>query len=131
MLDILEEWLYMVLRQLTYLRLDGSSNIEDRRDMVSDYQSDSSIFCFLLSTRAGGLGINLTAADTVVFYDTDWNPTMDAQAMDRCHRIGQVRDIVFQHKWLSHSVVRLGGWGGRGVAHGAAVVPCCGVYYLI
>ena len=92
MLDILED--YMVLRQLTYLRLDGSSNIEDRRDMVSDYQSDASIFCFLLSTRAGGLGINLTAADTVIFYDTDWNPTMDAQAMDRCHRIGQTKQVT-------------------------------------
>lgn len=52
------------------------------------------IFIFLLSTRAGGLGINLTAADTVIFYDSDWNPTMDAQAMDRAHRLGQTRPVT-------------------------------------
>ncbi|KCZ74220.1 hypothetical protein H311_04816, partial [Anncaliia algerae PRA109] len=49
---------------------------------------------FLLSTRAGGLGINLTAADTVIFYDSDWNPTVDKQAMDRAHRLGQLRDVT-------------------------------------
>jgi DNA helicase INO80 len=54
----------------------------------------SDIFVFLLSTRAGGLGINLTSADTVIFYDSDWNPTNDAQAMDRCHRIGQTEDVT-------------------------------------
>jgi hypothetical protein len=48
---------------------------------------------FLLSTRAGGLGINLTAADTVIFYESDWNPTLDLQAMDRAHRLGQTRDV--------------------------------------
>ena len=52
------------------------------------------IFVFLLSTRAGGLGINLTAADTVVFYDHDWNPSNDAQAMDRAHRLGQTRQVT-------------------------------------
>ena len=56
---------YMVCRKHTYMRLDGSSKISDRRDMVADFQSKSNIFVFLLSTRAGGLGINLTAADTV------------------------------------------------------------------
>lgn len=50
---------------------------------------------FLLSTRAGGLGINLTAADTVIFYESDWNPTLDLQAMDRAHRLGQTRDVSF------------------------------------
>lgn len=49
---------------------------------------------FLLSTRAGGLGINLTAADTVIFYDSDWNPTVDQQAMDRAHRLGQTRQVT-------------------------------------
>lgn len=48
---------------------------------------------FLLSTRAGGLGINLTAADTVIFYESDWNPTLDLQAMDRAHRLGQTKDV--------------------------------------
>jgi DNA helicase INO80 len=53
----------------------------------------SDIFVFLLSTRAGGLGINLTAADTVIFYESDWNPTMDLQAMDRAHRLGQTKEV--------------------------------------
>ena len=53
------------------------------------------IFVFLLSTRAGGLGINLTAADTVIFYENDWNPTLDLQAMDRAHRLGQTKDVSF------------------------------------
>lgn len=57
------------------------------------FNRDQRIFCFILSTRSGGLGVNLTGADTVVFYDSDWNPTMDAQAQDRCHRIGQTRDV--------------------------------------
>jgi DNA helicase INO80 len=84
MIDILEE--YVVRMGFKYFRLDGSSNIADRRDMVVDFQSQEDIFCFLLSTRAGGLGVTLTAADTVIFYDNDWNPTMDAQATDRAHR---------------------------------------------
>ena len=74
-------------RQHSYIRLDGSSKIHERRDMVADFQTRQDIFVFLLSTRAGGLGINLTAADTVIFYDSDWNPTVDQQAMDRAHRL--------------------------------------------
>ncbi|KAJ3895043.1 SNF2 family DNA-dependent ATPase [Lentinula edodes] len=92
MMDLMEE--YLVYRQYKYLRLDGSSKIEDRRDMVIDWQTRPDIFVFLLSTRAGGLGINLTAADTVVFYDHDWNPSNDAQAMDRAHRLGQTRQVT-------------------------------------
>jgi len=57
------------------------------------FNADKRIFCFILSTRSGGVGVNLTGADTVVFYDSDWNSTMDAQAQDRCHRIGQTRDV--------------------------------------
>ena len=57
------------------------------------FNNDVKVFTFILSTRSGGLGINLTGADTVIFYDTDWNPTMDAQAQDRAHRIGQTRDV--------------------------------------
>ena len=57
------------------------------------FNNDTKYFAFILSTRSGGVGINLTGADTVIFYDSDWNPTMDAQAQDRCHRIGQTRDV--------------------------------------
>ncbi|CAG2120825.1 unnamed protein product, partial [Medioppia subpectinata] len=92
MIDLLEE--YMWHRKHTYIRLDGSSKIADRRDMVADFQNRSDIFVFLLSTRAGGLGINLTAADTVIFYDSDWNPTVDQQAMDRAHRLGQTKQVT-------------------------------------
>nr|XP_004236584.1 chromatin-remodeling ATPase INO80 [Solanum lycopersicum] len=92
MLDILED--YMHYRKYRYLRLDGSSTIMDRRDMVKDFQHRNDIFVFLLSTRAGGLGINLTAADTVIFYESDWNPTLDLQAMDRAHRLGQTKDVT-------------------------------------
>ncbi|XP_072164308.1 chromatin-remodeling ATPase INO80-like [Diadema setosum] len=92
MIDILEEFMWH--RKHTYMRLDGSSKISDRRDMVAGFQTRSDIFVFLLSTRAGGLGINLTAADTVIFYDSDWNPTVDQQAMDRAHRLGQTKQVT-------------------------------------
>lgn len=92
MIDILEE--YMQFKQYRYLRLDGSSRLIDRRDMVHEWQTNENIFAFLLSTRAGGLGINLTAADTVIFYDSDWNPTVDQQAMDRAHRLGQTKQVT-------------------------------------
>lgn len=62
--------------------------------MITHFHRRPDIFVFLLSTRAGGLGINLTAADTVVFYDHDWNPSNDAQAMDRAHRLGQTRQVT-------------------------------------
>jgi len=92
MIDILED--FMWFRNHKYVRLDGSSKLSERRDMVEDFQTKPEIFVFLLSTRAGGLGINLTAADTVIFYDSDWNPTMDEQAMDRAHRLGQTRQVT-------------------------------------
>lgn len=92
MMDLMEE--YLTYRQYKYLRLDGSSKLGDRRDLVNDWQTKPELFVFLLSTRAGGLGINLTAADTVIFYDSDWNPTIDSQAMDRAHRLGQTRQVT-------------------------------------
>ena len=79
MLTILED--YMQYRKYSYVRLDGSTSLEERALMVNNFQKDTSIYVFLLSTRAGGLGINLTAADTVIFYDSDWNPTIDAQVI--------------------------------------------------
>ena len=92
MIDLMEE--YLTYRNYKYLRLDGSTKLEDRRDTVHDFQTRPDIFIFLLSTRAGGLGINLTSADTVIFYDSDWNPTIDSQAMDRAHRLGQTRQVT-------------------------------------
>ncbi|EGW34169.1 DNA ATP-dependent helicase [Spathaspora passalidarum NRRL Y-27907] len=92
MMDLMEE--YLTYRQHKYIRLDGSSKLDDRRDLVHDWQTKPELFIFLLSTRAGGLGINLTAADTVIFYDSDWNPTIDSQAMDRAHRLGQTKQVT-------------------------------------
>lgn len=92
MIDMMEE--YLTYRNYKYCRLDGSTTLEDRRDTVHDFQTRPDIFIFLLSTRAGGLGINLTSADTVIFYDSDWNPTIDSQAMDRAHRLGQTRQVT-------------------------------------
>ena len=92
MIDILED--YMAYRKYKYLRFDGSTDVSERRDMVHDFQNSAEYFVFLLSTRAGGLGITLTAADTVIFYDSDWNPTVDAQAQDRAHRIGQTKKVT-------------------------------------
>jgi len=90
MLDVLEAFLNM--NGFTYLRLDGSTGVDKRQRMMDRFNNDPRIFCFILSTRSGGLGINLTGADSVIFYDSDWNPAMDAQAQDRAHRIGQTRD---------------------------------------
>jgi SWI/SNF-related matrix-associated actin-dependent regulator of chromatin subfamily A member 5 len=77
-----------------YCRIDGSTSHEDRISAIDDYNKpDSEKFIFLLTTRAGGLGINLTTADVVVLYDSDWNPQADLQAMDRAHRIGQKKQV--------------------------------------
>lgn len=92
MMDLIEE--YLTFRNYQYLRLDGQTSITDRNAMVLEFQTNPDVFIFLLSTRAGGLGINLTAADTVIFYDSDWNPTVDQQAMDRCHRLGQTKQVT-------------------------------------
>lgn len=89
MLDILEAFLN--LNGHTYVRLDGSTGVDRRQRLMDRFNNDTKIFSFILSTRSGGMGINLTGADTVVFYDSDWNPAMDAQAQDRAHRIGQTR----------------------------------------
>ena len=90
-LDVLESFLNY--HGYTYLRLDGSTKVEQRQVLMERFNANSKYFVFILSTRSGGVGINLTGADTVIFYDSDWNPTMDAQAQDRCHRIGQTRDV--------------------------------------
>jgi SNF2 family DNA or RNA helicase len=78
MLDILEAFLN--INGHAYLRLDGTTSVEQRQRYMDRFNNDEKIFCFILSTRSGGLGINLTGADTVIFYDSDWNPAMDSQA---------------------------------------------------
>eukprot|EP00775_Hariotina_reticulata_P010968 gene10968-11123_t len=91
-LDILED--YCLYKQYGYCRIDGNTGGDDREYMIDEFNKpDSSKFIFLLSTRAGGLGINLATADIVVLYDSDWNPQMDLQAMDRAHRIGQKKEV--------------------------------------
>ena len=90
-LDVLEQFLN--LHGWRYLRLDGATRIEQRQALTERFNKDDHIPVFILSTRSGGLGINLTGADTVIFYDSDWNPAMDRQCQDRCHRIGQTRDV--------------------------------------
>ncbi|KAJ7760399.1 P-loop containing nucleoside triphosphate hydrolase protein [Mycena metata] len=91
-LDILED--YCLFRQYKYCRIDGSTAHDDRIVAIDEYNKPGSEkFIFLLTTRAGGLGINLTTADIVVLYDSDWNPQADLQAMDRAHRIGQTKQV--------------------------------------
>ncbi|XP_072376431.1 chromatin-remodeling complex ATPase chain Iswi [Diabrotica undecimpunctata] len=92
MLDILEDYCHW--RQYQYCRLDGQTPHEDRQRQINEYNEENSQkFIFMLSTRAGGLGINLATADVVIIYDSDWNPQMDLQAMDRAHRIGQKKQV--------------------------------------
>jgi len=91
-LDILED--YCWYRKWKYCRIDGQTPHEDRDRQIQEYNEDNSEkFVFMLSTRAGGLGINLYTADIVVLYDSDWNPQADLQAMDRAHRIGQKKQV--------------------------------------
>lgn len=93
LLDILED--YCVFRGYKYCRIDGGTAHEDRIAAIDEYNKPGSEkFIFLLTTRAGGLGINLTTADIVILYDSDWNPQADLQAMDRAHRIGQTKQVV-------------------------------------
>uniref|UniRef100_A0A0K2UZD9 Uncharacterized protein n=1 Tax=Lepeophtheirus salmonis TaxID=72036 RepID=A0A0K2UZD9_LEPSM len=85
---------YFNFRGFKFLRLDGTTKAEERADMLKIFnQKDSDYFIFLLSTRAGGLGLNLQTADTVVIFDSDWNPHQDLQAQDRAHRIGQKNEV--------------------------------------
>ena len=92
-LDILED--YCVFRGHNYNRIDGSTAHEDRISSIDEYNKPGSEkFVFLLTTRAGGLGINLTSADIVILFDSDWNPQADLQAMDRAHRIGQTKQVI-------------------------------------
>ncbi|XP_024961393.1 probable helicase CHR10 isoform X4 [Cynara cardunculus var. scolymus] len=103
-LDVLQD--YMELRKYPYERLDGSIRAEERFAAIRSFSQQSvigssnseashdSAFVFMISTRAGGVGLNLVAADTVIFYEQDWNPQVDKQALQRAHRIGQMNHVL-------------------------------------
>ena len=93
LLDIMDD--FLAFRGYRYYRIDGSTPYLSREMQIDAFQQDTSdVKIFLLSTRAGGLGINLHTANVVIIYDSDWNPQVDIQAMDRAHRIGQVREVT-------------------------------------
>ncbi|ESN95813.1 hypothetical protein HELRODRAFT_86367 [Helobdella robusta] len=92
LMTIMED--YLLFRGYKYLRLDGTTKSEDRGQLLSIFNNpESEVFLFILSTRAGGLGLNLQTADTVIIFDSDWNPHQDLQAQDRAHRIGQKNEV--------------------------------------
>ncbi|XVF38622.1 hypothetical protein REPUB_Repub20aG0118300 [Reevesia pubescens] len=93
LLDVMED--YLTFKQYRYLRLDGHTSGNDRGALIDKFnQQGSPFFIFLLSIRAGGVGVNLQAADTVIIFDTDWNPQVDLQAQARAHRLGQKKDVL-------------------------------------
>ncbi|KFO09609.1 DNA excision repair protein ERCC-6, partial [Balearica regulorum gibbericeps] len=92
MLQILE--VFVRDRNYSYLRMDGTTTIASRQPLVTRYNEDKSIFIFLLTTRVGGIGVNLTGADRVIIYDPDWNPSTDTQARERAWRIGQKKQVT-------------------------------------
>ncbi|XP_022854042.1 protein CHROMATIN REMODELING 5-like [Olea europaea var. sylvestris] len=103
MLDILAE--YLSFKGFQFQRLDGSTKAELRHQAMEHFNAPGSEdFCFLLSTRAGGLGINLATADTVIIFDSDWNPQNDLQAMSRAHRIGQ-QEVVNIYRFVTSKSV--------------------------
>ncbi|KAF5306994.1 hypothetical protein FQR65_LT07217 [Abscondita terminalis] len=91
-LHLIEE--FLIMRNYQYRSITGSMKVESRQASINEFNNDPNIVVFLCSTRSGGLGINLTAADTVIFFDRDWNPQADLQAQDRCHRIGQTKPVL-------------------------------------
>merc|ERR1719381_166087 len=102
MLDILGD--YCNFKKWKFCRLDGSMNFLDRQANIDKFNQDPEYCIFLLSTRAGGLGINLTAADTCIIYDSDWNPQQDLQAQDRCHRIGQTKPVMIYRMVTANTI---------------------------
>lgn len=94
LLDILEDYLVIEFGPKTFERVDGSVSVADRQTAIARFNQDKSKFVFLLSTRSCGLGINLATADTVIIYDSDFNPHADIQAMNRAHRIGQSNRLL-------------------------------------
>jgi SWI/SNF-related matrix-associated actin-dependent regulator of chromatin subfamily A member 5 len=103
LLDIFED--YCIMRSHKACRIDGSTELEDRDVAIREFSKpDSDVFIFMLSTRAGGLGLNLMSANHVILFDSDWNPQVDLQAMDRAHRIGQKKK-VYVYRLITKSTV--------------------------
>jgi ATP-dependent DNA helicase len=102
MLDIMDA--YFEEKGILAMRIDGSVSWQERQERMRRFNTEPDAKIFLLSTRAGGLGINLTAADTCIIYDSDWNPHQDLQAMDRCHRIGQTKPVLVLRLATAQSV---------------------------
>jgi len=92
MLDILEHFI-QGMPGFNYRRMDGNTSIKDRQDLVDEFNKDPDLHVFLLTTKVGGLGVNLTGADRVIIYDPDWNPSTDVQARERAWRLGQKREV--------------------------------------
>jgi SWI/SNF-related matrix-associated actin-dependent regulator 1 of chromatin subfamily A len=90
-MDLLEQALTTL--DIGYLRIDGNTPVEARQDLIDQYHSETDIMVFLLSTKAGGFGINLACANKVIIFDSSFNPHDDAQASDRAHRVGQTREV--------------------------------------
>lgn len=105
MLDILEK--YLNIRNHQFLRFDGSTAVIERQAIIDEYTENEDILVFLLSTKAGGLGINLIAADTVVIHDIDFNPYNDKQAEDRCHRMGQTKPVTI-YRFIAEGTIEEG-----------------------
>ena len=92
MLDIMADFLDK--SNYTFVRMDGETPIAKRQNLIKDFNEDPDIFCFLLTTRVGGLGVNLTGASRVIIFDPDWNPSTDTQARERAWRIGQKKNVT-------------------------------------
>ncbi|CAO3575067.1 unnamed protein product [Mortierella alpina] len=103
MLDIIQDWAE-IYKGWRCCRIDGGVPQEDRRRQIAEFNKSPALKLFLLSTRAGGLGINLTSADTVIIFDSDWNPQMDLQAQDRVHRIGQTKPVMIYRLVTANTV---------------------------
>ena len=103
MLDVLEKFIKS-LDHIKYLRMDGATNISSRQSLVNSFNEDDSIDVFLLTTRVGGLGVNLTGADRVLIYDPDWNPSTDMQARERAWRLGQKRPVTIYRLMTSGTI---------------------------
>jgi TATA-binding protein-associated factor len=104
MLDLVERDLFSLIPTITYMRLDGSTDPRKRHAVVQTFNNNPRIDILLLTTSVGGLGLNLTGADTVIFIDHDWNPMKDLQAMDRAHRLGQ-RKVVNVYRLITRDTL--------------------------